>query len=80
MVAESHAGGLWLNRETSSQLGVDDEDVSAWLNGYTIRRNWSGVRLPSGYEHRAEELVLDAAFPGHQLDDVLLCKFGTRTP
>ena len=80
LVAESHASGLWLDRETSSRLGVDDEDVSAWLNGYTIRRNWSGVRLPSGYEHRAEELVLEAAFPGHQLDDVLRCKFGARTP
>jgi predicted AlkP superfamily pyrophosphatase or phosphodiesterase len=80
LIAESHASGLWLDRETSAQLGIDGEDVALWLNDYTLRRNWSEVDLPSGYENRGQEKVIAAAFPGDRLGDVLLCKFGTKTP
>jgi hypothetical protein len=80
LIAANHASGLWLDRETSAQFGVDGEDVAVWLNGYTIRGNWPGANLPGGYEHRGQEKVIDAAFPGDQLGDVMLCKFGTRTP
>jgi predicted AlkP superfamily pyrophosphatase or phosphodiesterase len=80
LIAESHAAGLWLDDERSPQLGVDGEDVAVWLNGYSIQQNWSGVNLPRGYEHRGQERILDAAFPGDRLDDILLCKFGSRTP
>jgi hypothetical protein len=80
LITESHAAGLWLNREMSARFGVDGEDVAGWLNGYTIRGNWSAAKLPRGYEHRGEDMIVQAAFPGDQLDDVLLCKFGTPTP
>ncbi|MEA2476294.1 MAG: hypothetical protein QOC87_493, partial [Actinomycetota bacterium] len=62
------------------KLGVTDDDVASFMNSYTIADNWTGARLPNGYEGRADEEIFSAVFPGSRLPEIMQCAFGSSTP
>ena len=71
LVAESSASGLHLDREVTDGSGVSAADVASFLTGYTIAENSSESSLPDGYQDRADELVMSAAFPTSEIDELV---------
>lgn len=80
LVEDSSAFGLYLEDTAMEATGTAPEDVAAFLNGYTIRDNWTGDPLPEGYEDRGDELVFSAAYAKSQVDAVMRCAFGSTAP
>ncbi|MDQ3954607.1 MAG: alkaline phosphatase family protein, partial [Actinomycetota bacterium] len=73
LIESSAAFGFYLDREVAESLDVTAEDVSLFLNGYTIRENWAARSLPRGYTDRGNETVLEAAWPSDLIGDVSRC-------
>ena len=71
LIAESSASGLHLDREVAAQAEVSAHDVADFLNAYTIADNSTGESLPEGYEDRGEELVMSAAFPASETNNLV---------
>ena len=69
----SAAFGLYLDRSVAEAYKVTPEEISLFLNGYTIRENWSEQSLPQGYAHRGNETVLEAAFPADLIGAISRC-------
>jgi hypothetical protein len=79
-VEASAAFGLYLDEQIMREVGTAPAGVAEFVNGYTVRDNWSEDDLPSGYEERGDEQIFSAAFAKTQLDAVMRCAFGTSTP
>ncbi|MEA2486391.1 MAG: hypothetical protein QOF16_45, partial [Actinomycetota bacterium] len=47
---------------------------------YTVADNWSGSRLPDGYQNRGSEEIFSAVFPGSDLPQIMQCAFGSPAP
>ena len=76
LIKQTTAVGPFLDREAVEQAGVTETEIAEFLNGYTIRENYAdGEALPKGYETRGDELILSAAFPSADLDQVMDCAF-----
>ncbi|HEX2049145.1 MAG TPA: alkaline phosphatase family protein [Actinomycetota bacterium] len=74
------AAGPFLQRAVADELGVTEDDVARFLNGYTIDENWKEAKLPPAFEDRAEEPIFSAAFSGDDLDAIVRCAFGSGAP
>jgi hypothetical protein len=76
LIEQTTAVGPFLRSETLESAGVTETQIAEFLNGYTIRDNFAADQdLPDGYEDRAEELILAAAFPSADLPKVMDCAF-----
>ena len=80
LVRQTSAAGPFIRNDVARELGVTMEQIAEFLNGYTIADNFPEEQLPDGYEARAEENVLAAAFPSDRISDVLECALGSRRP
>lgn len=80
LVLTTGATGPFLDRKLMRQLGVTDEDVARFMNGYTIADNWSGSKLPAGYQERGDEEIFSAVFPGSDLPQIMQCAQARETP
>jgi hypothetical protein len=80
LIEETSAGGSFLDYSAMEEFGVTDEDVSRFLNSYTIADNWKEPELPEGYEERGGENVFSAAFPSDWIERVNRCAFGDVRP
>jgi hypothetical protein len=80
LVDVTSAVGPFLNHGVARSLGVTGSDVAEFLNGYTIKENWTGAELPTGYEDRGDENVLSAAFSRADYPAVMECAFGAPKP
>lgn len=67
------AYGLYLDLDVADEFAVTAEDVSRFLNSYTVADNWPEDELPEGYLERGEEQVLAAAFPTAALPEIARC-------
>ena len=72
LVQDSAAWGFFLDVELMQELGMDEDDVATFINGYTVSDNWSD-ELPDAYVERADEQVFSAAFTSDQLGEALRC-------
>jgi Type I phosphodiesterase / nucleotide pyrophosphatase len=73
VIEASSAFGYYLDRVTTRELAVSPEEISDFLNDYTIAQNWPEDALPKGYEQRGDEQVLSAAFPSDDIEEILDC-------
>ena len=80
LIEQTTAVGPFLDRAVMGELGVTEEDIARFLNGYTIADNWNENELPDGYEDRGHENVFEAAFPSDDIGKVMDCAFGGRPP
>lgn len=80
LVRQTSAAGPFIRNDVAKELGVSLDEIAEFLNAYTIADNYPEQELPEGYEGRAEENVLAAAFPSDKISDVLECALGTRRP
>ena len=80
LVRQTSAAGPFIRNDVARELGITMDDIAEFLNGYTIADNYPEERLPEGYEARADENVLAAAFPSDRISDVLECALGSRRP
>ena len=80
LVRQTSAAGPFIRRDVARDLGITMEDIAEFLNGYTIADNYAEQELPEGYQARADENVLAAAFPSDKIGDVLECALGSRRP
>ncbi|MDQ5815843.1 MAG: alkaline phosphatase family protein [Actinomycetota bacterium] len=74
LVLDTTATGLFLDRGLMREMSVSDHDVAQFLNGLTLKDNWTDAPLRRGYRDRGNENLLSAAFPGTMLHDVLECR------
>ncbi len=80
LMRETTAVGPFLNRGTMKVVDVTENDIAKFLNGYTIKQNWTKKELPAGYEDRGGENIFSAAFPSDSIDKVTRCAFGRSKP
>ncbi|MDQ3981988.1 MAG: alkaline phosphatase family protein, partial [Actinomycetota bacterium] len=80
LVESGNPVGPFLDKEVMRELGVTGSQVAEFLNGYTIRDNWSGDELPEGFEDRGHENVIAAAWSRRQYAAVMECAFGSKEP
>jgi hypothetical protein len=80
LLARTTAAGPFLNRAALSEFGVTSKRIARFLNRYTIGENWPDKELPDGYEDRADEPILAAAFEGKDLPEIMRCAFGKPFP
>lgn len=80
LVRQTSAAGPFIRKDVAADLGVTMSDIAEFLNDYTIGDNFPEEELPEGYEDRADENVLAAAFPSDRIGTVLECALGTRRP
>lgn len=73
LIEASSAFGYYLDRDVARSSGLSPNEISAFLNDYTIAENWPDESLPEGYEERGEEQVLSAAFPSEDIDEIVDC-------
>jgi hypothetical protein len=74
ILERTSATSLFSNLKEMKANGVTTADVSSFLSGYTIRDNVvNGTPVPEGFEERADDPILAAAFPGRRLDEVKSC-------
>ena len=80
MVVTMPAHGVFLKRNLIRKLGIEQNDIATFLNGYTIADNWSKGDLPAGYRERGDEPVFAAAFPVSRMDEIARCRFDGALP
>ncbi|MFP5298581.1 MAG: alkaline phosphatase family protein [Actinomycetota bacterium] len=80
LITQTTAVGPFLDHATMKETGVTAEEIARYLNSYTIGENWAEPELPEGYEDRADEPILSAAFPSKDLPKVMRCAFGKPAP
>ena len=73
------AAGFFLDEAALEDKGITDEQITDFVNRYTIAENWPEEELPDGFQDRADEQVFDAAFMSKQWPEVMQCAFGSRT-
>ena len=72
------AAGFFLDEPALRQRGITDEEITAFVNRYTIAENWPEEELPEGFVDRGDEQVFEAAFMGEQWPEVIQCAFGSK--
>lgn len=80
LIVQTTAVGPFLDKKVMKKHRVTASDIARFLNGYTIGENWAEPELPEGYEDRAGEHVLAAAFPSKALPRVMKCAFDSARP
>jgi predicted AlkP superfamily pyrophosphatase or phosphodiesterase len=80
LIDVTSAVGPFLNHDVMTTAGVTEEDIAHFLNSYTLSDNWKGGQLPSGYQDRADEQILSAAFPQSDYPKIMQCAFGANKP
>jgi hypothetical protein len=76
LIKQTTAVGPFLDAPALEAAGVTESEIAEFLNGYTIRENFTETEdLPKGYEERGDELILSAAFPSEDLGQVMDCAF-----
>jgi hypothetical protein len=74
ILERTSATSLFSNVKEMRANGVTPADVASFLSDYTIGDNVAdGSAVPDGFEDRADEPILAAAFPGRRLDQVKSC-------
>lgn len=73
IASAASAVGIYLNPKEMDRVGVTEDDVSRWVNGYELERNWTEDDLPAGYEDRADEKLFSAAFSRDDLPEIMAC-------
>lgn len=73
LIESSSAAGYFIDAEVPDKQNVSLDEISAFVNDYTIGQNWTSNDLPPGYENRGAEQVFSAAFPTEQLDTIRTC-------
>ncbi len=76
----SSAVGLFLDYAEMKKLGVTEDEIAQYLNGYTLGENSVQKQLPAEYEGREDEQVFSAVFAKDQFNDVMRCAFGSTRP
>ena len=76
----SKTAGLFLDHDVLGALSIEEAEVAAYLQDYTIRDNWREEKLPEGYQGRGEERVLSASFAASLFPHILRCAFGSEQP
>ena len=72
--------GMHFNREVLERYEVSGQQIAEFLNAYTIADNWTGDKLPPGFEERGEEHVFAATFLSRQVPAIMSCAFGSKRP
>lgn len=80
LVMGSKTAGLFLDHDVLGALSIEEAEVAAYLQDYTIRDNWREEKLPEGYQGRGEERVLSASFAASLFPHILRCAFGSEQP
>ena len=73
LVESTATSAYFIDRAVARSTAVSLDEISAFLNDYTIRQNWTSEELPTGYENRGAEQVFSSAFPTEQLKAIRLC-------
>jgi hypothetical protein len=72
LVLEDRALGIWLDRAYAQELGVTEEAVAEYLNGYTIGDDLKDGEVLPEFMSRDERLF-EASFPMKYLDEIWSC-------
>lgn len=74
VLQDMSANVLFTSKPELKVNGVTPRDIASFLTRYTIADNLQyGSTLPEGYEHRGDDLVYSAAFPGRDVLKVAMC-------
>ena len=65
---------------TLSELDVTPDEISLWLNQYTLGENVPGDDYPDLFKGREDEEILSAALPRERFDAVVECAFNRERP
>ena len=76
LIESSAAAAYFIDPDVAEDSNVSLENISAFLNDYTIEQNWTSEELPEGYGGRGEEQVFSAVFPTEELDAIRDCASG----
>jgi predicted AlkP superfamily pyrophosphatase or phosphodiesterase len=79
LIEDSSPVGYFVDRAVADEMGVTNQEISRFLNAYTIADNVSGD-LPEAFEDRSREKVFAAVFPGSAMGDVMRCAFDSEQP
>ena len=71
--------GFFLDDAALREAGVTDDEITEFVNAYTIAENAVG-ELPAEYGDRGEEHVFSAAFMGGDFPAIMRCAFGAESP
>lgn len=71
-VINTSAVGMFIDAGKLAATGKTLDDVATWMNDYRLKDNWDD-ELPPGYEDRAGEQVMSAAFPTSDLPAIMSC-------
>jgi alkaline phosphatase len=71
-VINTSAVGMFIDAAKLAATGKSLEDVATWMNDYRLADNWDD-ELPAGYEDRADEQLMSAAFPTSDLPAIMSC-------
>lgn len=73
LIEDRVAVGFFMNLDVMEELGVSLEEVSSWMDDYTLRENWPEAELPKAFEGRGEEQLFSAVFPTDDLPEIVAC-------
>lgn len=73
------AAGFFMDEAALREKDITEEEITDFVNRYTIKQNWAEDELPDGFQERADEQVFDAAFMADDWTRVMQCAFGSRT-